>query len=77
MFIAGGSPEKLETPVETTSSERRGPSSACSACLSKASAMGLRQVLAVQTKVMRFRSTGIFAKTSSIKVAEIDVKKAL
>ena len=48
-FSETGSPSRAATPAEITCIDRSGPVSAASACCNKAAAIGLRQMLAVQT----------------------------
>src|SRR5688572_28769354 len=51
-FSDTGSPGRAATPAEMTLNDRSGSGCACSACCSSAAAMGLRQMLAVQTVTM-------------------------
>jgi len=48
-FSETTSPDRAETPEEITGIEFSGSASAASACRSKPSPIGLRQILAVQT----------------------------
>src|SRR5688572_5829634 len=48
-FSETGSPARAATPAEITFSDRNGSGCASNACCSNAAAMGLRQMLAVQT----------------------------